>query len=494
MSLLGVTVLVRATPAGRSTPAGTGTAFIAGLTEKGPTDQPVPVTSMSQYIAVFGTRQNYASSMYDWVETYFAEGGLILYVSRVVGPGALPTSGTLNNAGAQATLNLAAKNSGDWGNGLKREIIVGPSAGNFRVVRIYDAANQLLEISPELDTEAGLIAWSETSPYVTITDNATGVGVPAAVASAAIGANGTDDRANALDAHFKAALDRCGRELGPGQIAMPGRFAIQTHTDLLAHAAANNRFAECDPPDVATRTDAERATSKATLKAASTPLRVLATSKHGEMCTPWGKISGTAQGTTRDVPPSALVCALKARSDATNSPNKPAAGDNGIARYVTGLKATFTEADVDELSVPEATFAAHGSINVIRVIDGVVMMFGNRTLADPLTQRKYLQTSNVRLDMAVVAAVSREAQGFAFEEITPKNISAFETALSGPLNRLRLAGSIYEFDVNTGSQVNTSESIARGELRAVISYSRAPGAERVIVELVHLNATLPVAA
>src|ERR1700712_1540645 len=68
--------------------------FVAGITAKGPTGAQ-RVTSLASYVALYGARTSYAGALYDFVQTFFAEGGSELYISRVVGPAAVKGSLTL---------------------------------------------------------------------------------------------------------------------------------------------------------------------------------------------------------------------------------------------------------------------------------------------------------------------------------------------------------------------------------------------------------------
>jgi hypothetical protein len=65
----------------------TGTAFMAGTSERGPVGSAEKVTSSENYGAIYGDRSG-GSLLYDSVRAYFAEGGSDLYVSRIAGPNA----------------------------------------------------------------------------------------------------------------------------------------------------------------------------------------------------------------------------------------------------------------------------------------------------------------------------------------------------------------------------------------------------------------------
>jgi hypothetical protein len=94
----------------------TGTAFMFGQSERGPVTKAAKVVSAADYKSLFGSRSG-GSILYDSVSTYFAEGGGNLYVSRVIGTGALAA------AAAFGGLNATASSPGTWGNSLTVEAV-----------------------------------------------------------------------------------------------------------------------------------------------------------------------------------------------------------------------------------------------------------------------------------------------------------------------------------------------------------------------------------
>jgi hypothetical protein len=319
----------------------------------------------ADFTRIFGARQA-DSVLHDAAETFFQEGGARLYVSRVVGPNPVAATRDLMNADATpaATLRVAAKSVGAWGNELTVEVsTTGVTAGSF--VLIIRRNGTEVERSPELADETAAIAWGDTATYVTVTDLA-GAGDPAAAAAAAL-AGGTDDRANAGDAQWAAALDRFGTDLGPGQVSMPGQTTQQRHVDTLAHAAARNRVGLLDLQNIATAS---------TLRSAALALRTAAATnaRFGGAFAPWAVIPGIAQGTTRTVPYSAVQAGLEARRDGQGlSPNVPAAGYPWPARYAIrlaqwGQDAPLTEADRASLN--------DAGVNVARLVYGQIETYG----------------------------------------------------------------------------------------------------------------------
>lgn len=471
MPFPGTTVTLRDTAPPRSAPTDTGTAFVAGMTQKGDIDD-VLVTSMAEYDRLHGDRVSYGL-VYDWLDAFFREGGSRAYVSRVVGPAAANAFVILDDSAVADTLRVEARNPGDWGNSLNVEVLAGDAGGEFKL-RISHDTDGVLQTTPSFATKAEAIAWAATNEWIKLVDQASALD-PAVVGVTSL-ASGTDDRTNAVDAHWETALGRFSRELGPGQVAMPGRTTGQAHTDLLEHAAANDRVALLDMADTATA---------ATLVAAAEAART--NGRRGASFSPWATIPGISPGTTRTVPYSAIAAGIRARNDsAGESPNVPAAGVMGQAVYAIGLSQTAW-GDADRTLLNDA------GVNVARIINGGVRTYGYRTLADPDTDPNWLLLGNARLVMAIVAGGYGIGERYVFAEIDGRGhkIADFAGDLTGELMRWWNAGSLYgdtpeeAFLVDTGPLVNTPETRADLELRAVLSLRLSPMGERIEVEIVN---------
>jgi hypothetical protein len=88
------TTTVRA-PAGPST--STGVAHVVGQAESGPIGEARPVTSLADFTNTYGARQ-LTSLLHDWLQTFFATGGRLAYVSR-------EADGVTSDATLQAALD-----------------------------------------------------------------------------------------------------------------------------------------------------------------------------------------------------------------------------------------------------------------------------------------------------------------------------------------------------------------------------------------------------
>lgn len=495
MARPGVEVLSRDTAPPRSTPTTSDVAFIVGMTEKGPHDRPVLITSLDAYVRQYGARVSYGF-LYDWLDIAFREGLSRAYIGRVVGPS--PVSATVNifdQSGSAAPGDVAlvatAVNSGTWANTLNVTTTV--SGSDFQVI-VTDDVLGTLETSPLLADRQAAVDWSQNSDYIRL---ALGASAEDPRAQSALSlAGGTDDHASATDATWENALGLFATDLGPGQVCQPGRTTSQAHTDLLEHAAAHNRKAVCDGPN---------STVKATVAAAPDAVDGLTIAKEGAGFAPWPIVAGTAPGTTRTVPPSAVVCGRIAATDAVAGVNQPAAGEYGISVTALDLTATFTDTDAEELGAPDEASITRGAINLLRIKNGQVRISGWRTFAEKTANPNHWMFSNERLEMQIKAEAGVIGDRFLFRQIDGAGITigAWRGALEGMLQRFFLAGALYAdpddprpetaFYVDVGNQINTAETIANGELHAVLSVRMSPFAELVQIEVVKVPVTMSVA-
>ncbi len=470
MSLPGTVIRSLDQPPPRSAPTDTGVAFVPGITERGPSI-PVLVRSLSEYVATFGQRATYGP-LYDWLDTFFQEGGNKAYVSRVLGPAPVIAQATLNDGAAPpvASLIVRAKSAGAWANQLAVQAVAGGGAGTIQL-SVQSPAGTEIERSPDLATQQDAVNWAQVSTNVNVTLGASAL-LPAAGAAVAL-TGGTGDHANALDAQWRTALGVFTKDLGPGQVSMPGRTTAAAHTDLLGHAQANNRVAVLDAPDTPTAL---------TLRVTAAAQRSGVNARYGALFAPWITVPGVAPNTTRTVPPSALVCGAIARSDLANSPNVPAAGENGQARYALGLSQAYTDADRGILN--------DAGVDVILTKYGGVRVYGWRTLVDPVNPT-WLAFSNSRLYMAIAARGDAIAESEVLKQLDGRRleIAKFGGKLTGMLLDFYGAGSLFgatpddAFRVDVGPQVNTLQSMSAGELHAVLALKFSPFAETVYIDI-----------
>lgn len=496
----------------RSAPTDTGPAFLAGIFATGPTGQVVTeddaVTSLAQWIAAYGggsatqARLSYAVE-YDWVETYFRNGGSRLYCSRAVGD--TPVYATLNLAGTSGTtLIVNADQYGAIFNSLYKISVTNGSDGSHRYVKLCAGAshpstvNTVLATSDDAASRDDLVGDRLTDPVLGFSVSIAvggGSGLPTVAAATAL-ASGADDHATADDSNLTTALGRFGPELGPGQVAAPNsQFAgiSASQLALLAHAAAANRYAICDTTDIAS-------TGKSTLTTLAGTLQGGTNASHGALYTPWITVNPyAAGGTDRRVPASALVCARLAATDAAFHPNRAAAGikDNvGIAKWATGVGATFSRApqgasDADDLDA--------AGVNLVILRRGQVVVFGIKSLVSPTgSERNYLQVPNGRYRMWTVARATGIGEGAQFDQINWDNIEHFGIDLEGMLKQDFVNGILVPetrggpfseaalVDVTT---VNDDETMEAGEMNAGLAVRPAHSAEILNITITAVGMT-----
>jgi hypothetical protein len=116
------------------------------------------------------------------------------------------------------------------------------------------------------------------------------------------------------------------------------------------------------------------------------------------------------------VPPSAVVAGLIAEVDPVSGAGTPAAGERGQTQYVTGLsQVAFSDTDRTELNA--------AGVNVIISKYGGFRNYGFRSLASPSTDVEWLQFTNWRLAMAIVAELNNILEQFLFDVIDGQGIS-----------------------------------------------------------------------
>lgn len=479
----GVEVHMKSAPPRRSAPTDTGTAFFAGITQRGRVDQAVLIRNMDEYQTYFGTRVSYGL-LYDACDAAFQLGAAQIYVGRVVGPAATKDTRTFNDAGAAPS--IAVDSIGPSVTGWSAQVVAGAVAGTAHVV-VTDATGTILTQSPDYAAPTDFANWSNQDNFIRI--RALGANVPAASAVVAL-AGGADDRANITDAVKAAAypvLFPAG--LGVGQLAYPGATTTQAQADLANFAQASGRVAlldMVDTPVLATLTAAGDA-----FRASAAKLALSETFVH--MCADWHVIPGVTGGTTRTVPPSAIIAGLIAASDARSAnPNVPAAAANGQSSITLRLS------QVDRSDADRAALNLKG-ISTFRNVYGVYELYGYRTMFDPTIDASaaWDEFSAARTRMAISADLLACGEQFAITQIDGRRqqIAKFDGAARAVLSRYWALGALYgasaseAFALDTGPSVNTPQTIQNKELHAKVGIKTSPFAEWVVFDVVKVPVT-----
>lgn len=477
----GTLVRLRETPAPASAATDTTTWFVTGITERGPTTFPLKIRSVAEFERYYGIRVSYGI-LWDCVDAYFREGGSSVYVSRVVGPAATTGVKNLNDNAAAISLIVSALGPGAYSTGIFVGVVLGSAgAGTYQIV-VTDGTNTL-EQSGDLVTQADAVNWAQYSDYVRIAIGASAL-PPVVIAPSAMSA-GADDRASITEAQWTSALNLFTLGLGAGQVSAPGRTTDPAHLALLSHSVANRRVAILDLPDTSNTT---------TLKTTVSACRV-GNQRFGAGFSPWIQVPGVAGAANRTLPPSPLVAGLISRNESELGADAPAAGGNGVSRFVVGLsQPAWTDTQRGDLN--------DNAVNVIMLRPNTnYEVYGWRTLVNAVTDPNWINLGNSRLFMAIAADADAVAENFTFKVIDGQGhvIGDFGGSLTGMLLRWFQNGNLYgqsaseAFSVDVGAQVNTVQTIALNELHAVLNVRMSPFGERVIIEVVKTPITQEVA-
>jgi phage tail sheath protein FI len=482
MAAVGVVVNTGARPGSTTSARSTGADyFVAGLTERGSTTDPVEVRSMAEYEEKLGGRVTYGY-LYDDLTTFFAEGGERAYVARVVGAAATRGTRTLvDRAGVPAnTIVLTANNAGAWSANLDVEVIDGNLADTF-TLRLY-LDDELVETYYDLASpQAAVDAINGSSTLVTAANSGSATVAPdnnpAVIAATAFSA-GTDDRASVVAADYVTALARFGPEYGAGAVAIPGFPSSSVGAGLIAHADTSERR-------IALLAVAAGATNAA-VKAAATALRSTVGSEHAGIFHRWVQVPDGSGG-LRTISPEGYIAGVRARAIREEGPWRAPAGEIAVARYVRGTEGVaLTAADVNDL--------ADARVNPVRTMNGGVRLYGWRSLSTDtnyklLTARDTLNVVAERAEEAMEQFVHAPVDG------AGRLFSAMEAELTAILDPMRASGGIYElldddgqqidagYIIDTGPSVNTPAVLAANEVRANIALRISPAAELVTLTI-----------
>jgi hypothetical protein len=290
----------------------------------------------------------------------------------------------------------------------------------------------------------------------------------------------------ALPATLIAALDKFHIALGPGQVSVPGNIETTVNDALLQHAVDHNRCALIEGPP---------ASDAATLTTYAATMRTHVGARYAALFCPQGIIPGIAGATTRSVSWAAIEAGIIARNDSQGmNANVPAAGVNGVSSYAIDLEARFSDTEYTELN--------EAGVNMAQYRWGALETYGYRTLVDVETVPDWWSFGHSRVHMAIVADAGAVAERYVFSQMDGrgKRIAQFGGDLRGMLVPYYESGALYgataeeAFQVNVGPAVNTPETIAMGELHAMIMVRMSPFAEYVVIEIVKVATTQAIAA
>ena len=472
-------------------PTDVGHGFAIGVTESGP-DVPTlenSVRNIDEYGTVYapsGRTYLPGQVMYDAADEYYKQGGSALTVSRVTGAAAKAATIVVPDNAAAPVLNITVKGKGLWGNGLSAVVNVAAQnpdipANNYRLQVVRKSDGAILEESGDLPDTASAMAWSLTSQYFDV-KGGTSILIP--VHGTYDGTTGADDIPGITNVQWQAAHDALGVDQGPGILMVPGATTDPIHKISAEHVRTHGRVAFLDGPDTPVA-----ATLVASSKAVTDSI---GRSRFCAVFAPWPI---TAEFGFK-VPPSASVAGkFSGNMSAGISSNEPAAGENGILSNVLGFTQTYSDADRQLLN--------DNGVNVLRMVYGTPKVYGWRTTANPVADKKWIALSNSILHRQIIALANAVGERFIFRQIDGEGhlFSDFANALvahvCGPLFDL---GALFgnspaeAFKVDTGPGVNTPTTIANNQIVANMHVRMAPFGEEVDIYIIKylVTDTIPV--
>lgn len=480
-SMPGVTVETGARPGPSELQTNPGsTYFVAGITERGATDEAILVRSMAEYAEKCGARVTYGA-VYDDLEMFFAEGGERAYVARAVGETA--DSGTLtlvDRAGTPLdTLTLDAVNEGAWSTQIEVAVENGTLTNTFRIL-IY-LNDELVEVYNDLTSPAvAATAINARSQYVTATNEGSATSAPgnnpAVLAATALSA-GDDDRAGVSASDLVSTLDRFTPDLGSGAVAIPGQASTAVGAGIIAHCIAHRRIGLLAPAAASTTGAA---------KSEAGALRTTTGAEYAGLFYPWVKVPDGAGG-TRTISPEGYIAAVRARAHRLEGPYRAPAGELAIARHVTGLEKELTRSEIDSL--------ADDSVNSIRLLAGAIRNYGWRSLSRDTSNYRMLTARDTLNYVAGVGEVLLEQYVFRAIDGAGVLYSEVEATIRSILDPMRAKGGLFErrdanneildfgYSIDTGPSVNTPEVQANNEVRADVGMRVSPTGELIRLQI-----------
>ena len=275
------------------------------------------------------------------------------------------------------------------------------------------------------------------------------------------------------------------QKYGPGQLAVVGVVPGATlYQDMQTLSMTTNRVALRDVTQNGSPTQ---------MKADG--LLAPTSDEYGASFAPWLTIPpppGVIGAAPREIPASIVIAALCSDVDSDGNPNRAAAGDDYPVQYATGMTVEVNQ--VDRAGLFQSGVNAFDD-------EFILENWGFQTNLAEDPAQPYWQFNCSRARMALVDASRQRARPFMFRPLDGRGKlegqlqSAVEDECAVMYGNDVMYGATPEeaYSVNVSSSVNTSSTIAQGELKAVASVVWTMHAKAVDIELVTVPLGSPVA-
>lgn len=482
---------------GSGLPTDTGTAFVAGLADAGPPPSGpsyVKCQSITDFTSAFGARSSTSAVLYDWLDEFFHDGGLVAYVCRVSGNTAtsallnLQDTGTKNSvlvtaltpglggnsnflvvstgtgptftANTSTSVNLAAVSSFAnigvgtlvTGAGIPANTYiatVNPGASTATLsqaatatatgvtltpgtytVKVQDSSANVLETHGPYFTTAQLFADATSSRVTFVQATAPTITTNIPQALTATALSGGANATGLVDADHVNALANFPPTLGPGTVSLPGKTSVTCWSGLAAHGSANNRWGVFDETDN---------TSAAANITAAQAWGVPGNASYGFIIQGSAILPGIVPGTTRTCPGSACVAALRAQVAETASQNQAPAGVEWGLSYPLGFTTFFgpvppSVSTGGSFTQADVNSMSAAGVNVFANYFGVLCLFGFVSPIPKTTDPIYWQATAATERMSLVSEAGRAMAPYLFKTIDGQQ--SILTRLHGDLSAI----------------------------------------------------------
>jgi phage tail sheath protein FI len=460
--------------------------FIVGLTERGPSDEPVLVESLADFEAVFGGYQSY-SYTHPTLETFFEEGGTRAYVARAVGASATVGELTLQNGGDDV-ITLTANGAGAWSADVEVAVSY-PTPSTFKIDIYYGGGSPKYttgSVSSASQAVGRINLSAIASRYVSATVVDADL-IPSVITTPEPLSAG-EDNYGLVDADtYEAQLELFNDALGSGAVICAEDSSNAMGSSLIAHCNAYSRVALLFADENAPVAGAGSVTAKAlTLQAEDHP-------EHAALYYPWVEVPTGTPGVTRVIPPVGYVAGKRAVAHNQTGPHLPAAGLLSAAKFVVGLKSDINKTVGDNLD--------ENYVNALRVIQNTIRIYGARSLSSDTDNFRYITQQDVV--NTIVTECYRSIEDVVFSSIDGRNtiFANIESRLISILSVMRNIGALYPaFDANgrqldngyivkCDSSMNPTSQLADGLVKAKVGVRVSSVGDRIEIDIVKSNLT-----
>lgn len=468
-----VTTGLRTGPSNAGTP--TGVLQIAGLTEHGPVATSTLITSLAQYLVVYGGRTPYSSNMLDTARLFFEEGGSELLISRVVGPAATRGALELLDTLDAPTVKIEAKHPGSYSKAIS--VKVENAESTFTLTVMFDG--QTVGVYRNMASISELVQRSATSAYINVVDMGSASGAPAnnpAALPATTLPLGSDDRENVVAEHVIKALETAQDAAAGGAVAAPGYTADIIGNALIDYAKRSGTIALLSAHEEASVPEAI---------ALAADLSMNTVGAYGGLIYPHMVI--TDGSGTRTVSPEGYAAAVRSRAFLENGFWQVPAGDRALTRWATGTNRAVTPEMNNQLSA--------GFVNGIVTSSSRVRLYNWTSLSDDRENLALLSARDVLNNLTVQMKAALEPFVFSTLDGRGQLLSQVEAAAIGVLDPIAREGGFYAlmdgdeeidpgYKVTVDSTNNTLETGAQNTVIVDIAVRLSPTAALIKAEIV----------